>query len=316
MPSESQQRVTDFLERLEKPFPRTERFGQEFEKNEQGWFLFERDIEIRRALFPNKDLPGSVHDVFAHPAKMQLYLVRALVEYLTEPGDWILDPFGGTGSTALCTRMGRNTVLIDVEDEFGDIIKETASLMVPKGVAFDAPNAQPWPVWTWMPNTFDLGEVRLYIGDNRKVTQAIATSTHPPIKAVITSPPYSTALNPGSNPLEVKGREGTLATYSRSFNNMSQLNPFLWEQAMRTLWGGLYGCVASGGRVAMVNKDIAKSGTRELLSSALVRQAESVGFKYSEWYKWKPPGTIRQETARNKGGTVIEDEDIVIFDRP
>jgi hypothetical protein len=48
----------------------------------------------------------------------------------------------------------------------------------------------------------------------------------------------------------------------------------------------------------------------------LIRQAGEAGFEYVEWFKWAPPSTIRQETARNKGGNVIEDEDIIIFRRP
>jgi hypothetical protein len=65
----------------------------------------------------------------------------------------------------------------------------------------------------------------------------------------------------------------------------------------------------------VVNKDISKNGRRELLGAALVRQAKPFGLAYREWFKWAPPGTIRQETARNKGGTVIEDEDIIIFEK-
>jgi hypothetical protein len=45
----------------------------------------------------------------------------------------------------------------------------------------------------------------------------------------------------------------------------------------------------------------------------LIRQGQQSGLKFAEWFKWAPPSTIRQETARNKGGTVIEDEDIIIF---
>lgn len=67
--------------------------------------------------------------------------------------------------------------------------------------------------------------------------------------------------------------------------------------------------------MAVVTKDVVKGGQREMLSHALIRQATGLGFDYVELHKWKPPSTIRQETNRNRGGRVIEDEDIIIFRR-
>lgn len=283
-----------------------QQFAAQYERDENGWIHFPRDIEYRRTLYPNKKL-NSRTDVFAHPAKMNLFLVQSLVDYISDPGDWIGDPFGGTGSTAICTRQGRSAFLIDVEEEFGEIIKEAASILVPGGAALQGTSA-----WSWLAPSKAYGEIRLVIGDNRKVLRDYNGRQ---VDAIITSPPYSTALNPGSNPLEVHGREGTLAAYSKSAFNLSQLNPFFWEQALRDVWKGCANWLKPGGIMAVVNKDIVKSGRREMLSIMLIREASKCGLKYREMFKWAPPGTIRQETARNKGGTVIEDEDIILFER-
>jgi DNA modification methylase len=47
-------------------------------------------------------------DIKPHPARMQVGLARFFIEYLTEPGDLVLDPFGGSNTTgyaaALCDR--------------------------------------------------------------------------------------------------------------------------------------------------------------------------------------------------------------------
>lgn len=283
-------------------------FAPQFQRDDHGWIHFPRDIERRRATFPSKQT-GTAHDVFDHPAKMNLFLVESLVDYISEPGDWILDPFGGTGSTALAIQKGRHVWLIDCEEEFQEMIKETAALLNPDGVALSFPGST---VWSWLSKD-TTGEIRFELGDNRQVLAAGSSTL---MKACITSPPYSTALNPGSNPLEVKGREGTLANYVKSGLNMGRLNPFLWERAMADLWKGISRVMAPGGLVAMVNKDIVKDGQRELLSQKLIHQGNLAGLDYKEWFKWKTPGTIRQETARNKGGTVIEDEDIILMQKP
>ena len=65
-------------------------FAPDYPRNEQGWILFPRDVEWRRKLFPD--------GVFEHPAKANMFLIQELVRYLTEPGDVVLDPFGGTGT--------------------------------------------------------------------------------------------------------------------------------------------------------------------------------------------------------------------------
>jgi len=271
-------------------------FASRYFRNEHGWILFPRDVEYRRSLFPNPKL-GSATDVFQHPAKMQLYLVESLVEYLTEPGDWILDPFGGTGSTALALRSGRNVVLIEIEESFNTIIHETAELLVPDGHQLPHPNG-----WSWLaPPGF--GELRVYLGDNRKMVPLIGKDR---IKAVITSPPYSTALK-NAGRLQATMRE----EYAHNFANMGNLNPFYWEQAMKELWKGLAEVVIPGGYVAMVNKDMMRSGQRENLSLGLLRGA--AGFQYKEWYKWATPGTQRTLAMKAKGAEAVLDEDILIF---
>jgi len=273
-------------------------FASQYPRNENGWILFPRDVEYRRSLFPNPKL-GSVTDVFQHPAKMQLYLVESLVEYLTEPGDWILDPFGGTGSTALALRSGRNVVLIEIEESFNTIIHETAELLVPNGRQWPFPGG-----WSWEPvGSPGLGELRVYVGDNRKMVPLMGKDK---IKAVITSPPYSTALK-NAGRLQASMRE----EYAHDFANMGNLNPFYWEQAMKELWQAMAQVVVPGGYVAMINKDMMRSGQRENLSLGLLRGA--LGFQYKEWYKWATPGTQRTLAMKAKGAEAVLDEDILIF---
>lgn len=280
-------------------------FAAQYPRTEEGWIQFPRDIERRKKAFPDA--------VFNHPAKMNLFLVEALVDYVSVQGDFILDPFGGTGSTAIAAQMDRNVILIDVEDEFLSIMEAASSgLIAPAHVDVDITKG--W--WIISPDKIGAGrgQVRIVKGDNRQVLPGCLPGGIL-ADAVITSPPYSSALKPSIDPLEVRGREGSRATYSKSALNMGNLNPFMWEQAMKQLWEKLAISVRVGGKIVMVNKDVVKSGGRELLSTALIRGAKNAGLAYSEWFKWKTPGTIRTETNKNKGGTVIEDEDIIVFER-
>ena len=91
----------------------SEVFAVGYAKDDQDRFLFPRDIERRKELFPQ--------EVFNHPAKANMYLIEALVEYLTKEGDTILDPFGGTGTLLWATQMGRKVTLIEIEEHFHEL---------------------------------------------------------------------------------------------------------------------------------------------------------------------------------------------------
>jgi hypothetical protein len=54
-----------------------------------------------------------------HPARMQPDLVRFFVEFLTNRGDLVLDPFGGSNTTgAVAESLGRRWISIEAENEY------------------------------------------------------------------------------------------------------------------------------------------------------------------------------------------------------
>ena len=58
-----------------------------------------------------------------HPTQKPLEVLNWLLEKYTNPGDLILDPFAGSGSTGIaCRTMGRNFILIEKEKQFIELI--------------------------------------------------------------------------------------------------------------------------------------------------------------------------------------------------
>lgn len=54
-----------------------------------------------------------------HPTEKPVPLLRYLTELLSNPGDTILDPFGGSGSTGeAAAPLGRNTIVVERENDF------------------------------------------------------------------------------------------------------------------------------------------------------------------------------------------------------
>jgi site-specific DNA-methyltransferase (adenine-specific) len=60
-----------------------------------------------------------------HPTVKPIKLMSYLITLFTRPGDWILDPFGGSGTTGLaCKLLDRNHIYIDFTEEYYDIAQE------------------------------------------------------------------------------------------------------------------------------------------------------------------------------------------------
>jgi site-specific DNA-methyltransferase (adenine-specific) len=67
-----------------------------------------------------------------HPAPYPLEIPRRLVEMFSFVGDTVLDPFGGTGTTAeAAARGGRNSISVDVEPKYVQQALDRLSLYQP-----------------------------------------------------------------------------------------------------------------------------------------------------------------------------------------
>jgi site-specific DNA-methyltransferase (adenine-specific) len=62
------------------------------------------------------------HERTIHPTQKPVALISTLVQWITNPGDLVLDPFCGSGTTALaCKELGRNYICIEKELEYYQI---------------------------------------------------------------------------------------------------------------------------------------------------------------------------------------------------
>src|SRR3990167_7187729 len=77
---------------------------------------FKRDTSFRKQFF--------VPDSFAHPAKMDAQLLIWIVGYYTEAGETILDLMAGSGTTMLACWLGRNVILVELEEKFCKIMRD------------------------------------------------------------------------------------------------------------------------------------------------------------------------------------------------
>lgn len=74
----------------------------------------------KTALFYKKPSKSKLHPTMKPPA-----LLRRLIYHSTKPGDLVLDPFGGSGSTLIaCEHLGRKCFVVEMEEKYCQTIIE------------------------------------------------------------------------------------------------------------------------------------------------------------------------------------------------
>ena len=81
---------------------------------------------------------------YLHPTEKPLEIMKRLVEMLTPEGGTVLDPFAGSGTTALaCKELGRNYICIEKELEYYQIACNRINQPVEQGTDEEIPVSDP-----------------------------------------------------------------------------------------------------------------------------------------------------------------------------
>ncbi|KKM08292.1 hypothetical protein LCGC14_1725300 [marine sediment metagenome] len=265
-------------------------FAPTFNRTEEGWITFPTDRKERKSMF----FPEAV---MAHPAKMNFHLQQSIIEYVTQPGDTLMDIFGGTGTMMIAALQGYRVILIEIEDGYHKLqIEAKENLEIQS------------------PGCGDL--VTLLHGDNRLILPI-------PCNHIITSPPYAAAMKitkvrkqrEDAPDTWLADQDRMMLEYSRSARNISKLNPFMYNMEMDKIYGLCHQSLPINGTLTTVVKDRIISGKRVYLGKWAAKVCEALGMELVTWEKWKTPGHGFTNIARSQGKQVVDEEDILIYRR-
>ena len=87
------------------------------------------------------DFPGESRTQFRHPAAFPEELPRRLIKLFSFPGDTVLDPFLGSGTTcAVAKKLGRHAIGLDIDPHFCSVAAEALRPSRSAGIS----NPRPW----------------------------------------------------------------------------------------------------------------------------------------------------------------------------
>lgn len=260
-------------------------FAPEYSRNEQGWVRFPPDSDYRKRMFPP--------EVNQHPAKANVYLVQAIIEYVSEPDDILMDIMAGTGTLMVGALIGRSVICIEISSKFHQI--QVAALEHLEKIA---------PGISGMISLVNLPcQTYLPIPD---------LANH-----IIFSPQYAGIM-------KTKGKDSwnvdtgyDFAEYSKNPLNLGTMSEFLWTQEMERVYAKCYQTLKTPGSMTLIVKDHIDAGERVQLVQRAIDASVRVGFNYTseEHWKWLAPGMPYTAARRARGEPTVDDESIVVLRR-
>jgi methylase of polypeptide subunit release factors len=253
---------------------------------------YERD-EKGRILFPEKDtilryLHFTYTDSNEHVAKCNMYMIKELVEYVSEPGETILDPFAGTGTILIAATMGRKVICIEIEPLFQDIVESNIAAMGIKDSA------------------------NLVRGDCSKILPVPGVANH-----AIFSPPWAQILRKKS--VDSFGKDmgyGSATSYTNDPYNIGNLSDFLYHQKMEKVYRKLFDTLTPGGTLTIIIKDRSSGGERIKYGARARKDCLRIGYEPVSWHRWYVKGGGFAKYNRSVGIKTVDEEDLITLRKP
>lgn len=284
--------------------PDTKVFALGRERGEEGWLKYPLDKSLRARYYSSELLER----IMTHPAKQNAWLHQDICEYVSEPGETILDPFGGVGTSLLSAVLGRNVILLEIEPYYAAIIEDSIKEL---HVREEAARASVVNDYEGNLPPSSLGSMLFINSDNRLAMPGIKCDH------IITSPPYGNDLAKTAEDQALTkevGKQGM--QYTKATQNIGKLNPFIYEQVMLKVYKMMVDCVRPGGTITITHRDRTKDGERLLYIDSIVGTLLKLGMRVKLLEKWKAPGSLAARVNEKLGNEVVLDEDIICMEKP
>jgi modification methylase len=227
--------------------------------------------------------------VRGHPGKLLPEIARRLIEQYARPGDWVLDPMSGIGTTGVeAVHLGRHYLGVELEPRFVAWQQENLELAQSRGAT---------------------GEAHVVQGDARKLTRdwLHERTGRAEVDAILTSPPYGNRLRPHSeqrsgllHDLRLKSTHAIFAEgYGVGEENLGNLPDGAYLREIQPVYDGCFAVLKPGGILAVVIQPSRDRHRLRPLHHETVRLCRAMGFEFID-----EVAAIHSRVELNSGGAL------------
>jgi SAM-dependent methyltransferase len=225
------------------------------------WPVAQQPARVQRR---GRYLPAST----AHPAKMLPALARAAIERYSEPGELVLDPMCGIGTTLVeAIHLGRRAVGVELEPRWAALA--AGNIIVAREQGASAP-------------------ALAICDDARRLARGLLDDLARSVALVLTSPPYGPSVH-GQVRLHSDGVETFDDRYSDDRGNLAHLpqrrrlrSRPRFSDALADILAGCHALLAQDGRVVLTLRPYRRAGSLIDLPGELLRLATATGFELED----------------------------------
>ena len=210
-----------------------------------------------------------------HPAKYPETLITEFIELFSSPGDWVLDPMVGTGSTVLAAlRSARNGLGIELNPDFAEIARDRLQ-----------PELEPT-----LFSEEGMGLKGIIVTGDASELDRIPELLDLRFRYAVTSPPYWSMLtNPGSENQRARRQDGLPLVYSqdnKDVGNISDYDEFL--ELLKRIYSLVALVLEDDGLLTVVVKNVKREHVVYPLAWDLVRIlcSEDGPYEYIDTTLW------------------------------
>jgi len=216
-----------------------------------------------------------------HPAKMLPALARRAIETYSDPGDLVVDPMCGIGTTLVeAADLGRRAIGVELEPRWARLAAanlnhvhgRTRARSLAKVIEGDARQ---------LPRLLSTRAGRLLSGHRGGRVARIASGA---VDLILTSPPYACEIADVSTENLISGngplRRVDTSNYSADRANLGHARGGAYLDAMAEIYAACAAVLKPGGFLVCVTKDLRTDGALRNLSGETVALCEDTGLLY------------------------------------
>jgi modification methylase len=192
-----------------------------------------------------------------HPAKMLPAIAQRAIAAYTRPGDLVLDPMCGIGTTLVeAVHLGRDAIGVEYEEAWADLARANVTLARSQGAT---------------------GHAEVVTGDARSLDAIVDPAARGLVSLVVTSPPYGASLH---GQVRVRAGQGLAKSHDRYSRDPGNLAHQSTENLLFGFTTILQGCVRllrPGGFVVVTARPWREGGELVDLPAAVLSCGKAAG---------------------------------------